>query len=417
MAKSSKGTRRRSAGEGSVYQAAGGRWRGAIAWTNADGTRRRRFVSGATGAECRDKLDQLRRNLRLGAPGTSELRQTVGTYLEAWIERDHGRVRPSTWRVRDGHVRVHLIPALGPIPLVALAPVDVERAIASAIANGAATPSPGKARRGVSPMTARHIRATLRRALADAVRDGLVLRNAAADARPMRVPHRPVVYLASPDLRRLLDATAQDQHGPLYALAATTGLRLGELLGLAWRDINVSAGTLTVRQSLALDAAGGWELAEPKSARSRRTIPLPAIAREALEQRRAAQERHRAASGSAWQDRAGLVFTDAVGRSLRPGAVSHAFRRAVDAAGIPPVRFHDLRHSAATLMLTHGVPLAVISDWLGHAGIAITAAHYAAIVPQLHRDAAAAVDRALSADTSLPSSRSARQYGRGESPS
>ena len=195
------------------------------------------------------------------------------------------------------------------------------------------------------------------------------------------------------DVRRLLDATAANEYGNVYALAVSTGLRLGELLGLAWPD--VTAETLTVRRSLAMAREGGWTLAQPKSIRSRRTIPLPTRARDALARERDRQAAARAAAGPAWQDLDGLVFTDSLGRPLRPEGVSYAFQRARAAAGLPRVRFHDLRHSAATLMLAEGVPLAVISEWLGHSGIAITAAHYAAVVPELRREAADAMDRAL----------------------
>ncbi|MBF6605708.1 MAG: site-specific integrase [Chloroflexi bacterium] len=389
-------TRRRSAGEGSVYRQ-GTRWRGAVTWTEPDGTRSRRIVSAPTAAEARDKLDVLRRELRLGTLAPAGPASTVVDFLTAWIERDRSRVRPSTWRQREMHVRCYLIPALGRLALARLSAADVERAIGGFMANGrpaiAEDRKHGQRHAPVSPLTARHVRATLRRALGDAARDGLVGRNAAADARPPYVAHRPVTYLAAPDVRRLLDATADAAHGPLYALAATTGLRLGELLGLTWPD--VANGTLTVRRSLARAAGRGWELAQPKSARSRRSIPLPATAREALDRQRVRQDAARVAAGSAWQDRDGLVFTDAVGRHLSPDSVSVAFGQARDAAGIPRVPFRDLRHSAATMMLAEGVPLAVISEWLGHAGIAITASHYAAVVPALRHEAAAAMDRAL----------------------
>ena len=298
------------------------------------------------------------------------------------------------------HVRCYLTPTLGRLPLARLTPAEVERTLAGFLTSGRPQ-RPEKRTRGrqnaggISPLTVRHIRATLRRALADAVRDGLVGRNAAADARPVYVPHRPVSYLEAPHVRHLLDATEADEYGPLYTLAVSTGLRLGELLGLGWADIDLSAGTLTVRRSLALAREGGWALSQPKSTRSRRTIPLPALARDALGRQRERQDAVREVAGSAWQDQDGLVFTDAIGRALHPHVVSAAFQRARDAAGLPRVRFHDLRHSAATLMLAEGVPLAVISEWLGHAGIAITAAHYAAVVPELRRDAADAMDRAI----------------------
>lgn len=395
-----KSTRRRSPGEGSVYPFRGAH-RGVVTWTDPDGARHRRTVRGQTSAEARDKLDDLRRDLRLGTLAPAGPALTVAGYLAEWIERDRARVRPSTWRGRETHVRVYLVPALGRLTLARLAPKDVERATTSFIKSGRPETAEQRrrgrqTRRPVAPLTARHVRSTLRLALADAVRDGLVGRNAAADARPPYVEHRAVTYLPAADVRRLLDATRDDDFGPLYALAATTGLRLGELLGLAWRDVDMTAGTLTVRRSLARASGGGWALAEPKSARSRRTIPLPATARAALDHQRIRQDALRLAAGTAWQDRDDLVFTDTIGRPMRPEGVSVTFGKARGAAGVPVVRFHDLRHSAATMMLAEGVPLAVISEWLGHAGIAITASHYAAVVPALRRDAADAMDRALS---------------------
>ncbi len=396
--------RRRSPGEGSVYKTADGRrWRGAVSWTDPDGKRHRRVVQGRTAQEARDRLDALCRDLRLGTiarPGPS---LTVAEYLAEWIGRNRARVRPSTWLVREQHVRLHLIPTLGRIVLARLTPAEVERALGDFLTAGRpldgdhdATHTRRRAR-PVSPLTARHIRATLRAALADAAREGLVGRNAASDARPPYSPHRPISYLSAPDVRRLLEATHDDEYGPIYALAASTGLRLGELLGLGWADVDLSAGTLTVRRSLARTVDDTWALGEPKSARSRRTIPLPSTAADALRRQRDRQDAAREAAGSAWQDRDGLVLTDAVGRPLHPEHVSYTFQRARAAAGLPRVRFHDLRHSAATLMLAEGVPLAVISEWLGHSGIAITASHYSAIVPELRRDAAYAMDRALGA--------------------
>lgn len=403
MAKSTaRKTQRRSPGEGSVFEYRGAH-RGVVTWTDPDGTRRRRTVKGATAKEARDRLDKLRDDLRLGTLTPAGASLTVAAYLTEWIERDRARVRPSTWRGRETHVRVYLVPSLGRLTLSRLASKDVERATTAWIKSGRPVTAEQR-RRGrqghapIAPLTARHVRSTLRLALADAVRDGLVGRNAAADARPPYVEHRAVTYLPAADVRKLLDATRDDDLGPLYALAATTGLRLGELLGLAWRDADLTAGTLTVRRSLARATGGGWALAEPKSARSRRTIPLPATARAALDRQKVRQDALRAAAGTAWQDRDDLVFTDAIGRPMRPEGVSVAFGKAREAAGVPPVRFHDLRHSAATMMLAEGVPLAVISEWLGHAGIAITASHYAAVVPALRKDAADAMDRAMGSE-------------------
>ena len=171
----------------------------------------------------------------------------------------------------------------------------------------------------MSAVTARHVRAVLRRALSDAVKANppLVSRNVAADAAPPYVEHRPITYLGARDLGKLLEATADDELGPLYALAATTGLRRGELLGLTWTD--VADGRVRVRRAMGRAKGNGWGLGDVKSARSRRTIPQPARARQAIETQRTRQMFAKNAAGDAWQDRDGLVFTDCGGSSAAPG--------------------------------------------------------------------------------------------------
>lgn len=394
-------SQRRSPREGSVYERPDrpGSWRGAIAWTDPDGKRRRVVVTGATSEEARDKLNRERDRLRLGVKtGDSG---TTGDYLAGWIERHRARVRPSTWRTAEGYVRGYLIPALGRIPLSRLSAADVERALSTFVRSGRPTTAQDARKpRPVSPVTASHVRAVLRRALTDARKAGLVGSNVAADATPPRIPSQPIAYLAPDELARFLSATADDALAPLWALAASTGLRRGELVGLRWSDLDLQKGTLRVARAVSRDDSGGWAPSETKSARSRRTLPLPAMARNALDRQRKRQAAARLATGTAWQDRDGYVFTDAVGRPLLPEYVSHAFGKARTRAGLPAATLHKLRHTAATLLLAEGVPLAVISEWLGHSGIAVTAAHYAAVVPELRNQARDAMDRALSGGAS-----------------
>ena len=172
--------------------------------------------------------------------------------------------------------------------------------------------------RGLAPRTAAGCRTTLRKALSDAQRLGLIHRNVAALARPPRIPGREVEYLDRDELRKLLDAALSDTLGPLVTLAATTGLRQGELLGLRWQDVDRVRALLTVRHSMARDWSGGYSLAEPKTTRSRRTLHLPAMAVEALVRQQTLQDAAKAAAGpEVWQDVDGLVFTDAHGRASR----------------------------------------------------------------------------------------------------
>jgi integrase len=327
-------------------------------------------------------MADLRRELDAGQQPAST--RSLADYLTGWLDVERARVRPSTWRFRAGHIKLYILPALGTVQLAALVPRDIERLTA------------GMVERGLAPRTALGCRTTLRKALADAQRDGLVNRNVAALARPPRVPGREVEYLDRAELRTLLDSLGDDPMGPLVTLAATTGLRQGELLGLAWSDVDLAHGTLTVRHSMARDWSGGFSLSEPKTARSRRVVHLPDLAVAALERQRDRQDRDRRAAGAdVWQNKDGLVFTDTVGRPTTGTEVSHGFRTLVKRAGVKHVPFHALRHSWATLALASGVPLKVIADNLGHASIVVTAAFYSGIVPELNRDAADAVGRAL----------------------
>jgi len=377
--------RRRLRGDGALFEDTSGRWRGAIVVTDPDtGIRVRHTVSGRTMAVARERLDKLRRDLGQGIGLKPGRPKTLAAYVAVWLPSLRQRVRPSTWRSHEQYLRSYILPAIGAAALAQLTPTSVERMTAAMIG------------RGLSPTTARGARTTLRMILRDAERDGVVARNVAALARPPRLVRHELQVLTADETRRLLDGTAGDDLGPLFTVAAVTGLRQGEILGLRWQDVDLVGGapTLTVNRSLAR-TADGYELAEPKTARSRRTLDLAPVAVAALRRQRTRQKAARLAAGDLWQDTRHLVFTDQLGRALRGANVTHTFSDALARLGLPHVRFHDLRHGAASMLLAQGVPLKVVSETLGHSGIAVTADTYAHLDRAQRREAADAIERAI----------------------
>jgi integrase len=379
-------------GEGSIYQTTDAqgrvRYRGAVVVRDpATGLKARRVVSAPTFELAEDRLAKLKNAIASGA-GAKGSSKTLSTFVEqTWLPDVGLRVRPSTAQAHAQHFRDYIQPALGALRLREIAPSAVERLMASML------------RQGKSASTAKAVRTTLGQILHDAQRDGLVLRNAASLARPPRVERHELRILTAEETRKLLDGTADDPLGPLYATAATTGLRLGELLGLSWPDVELDGPrpSLTVRRSLAkAEAKNAYTLAEPKTNRSRRTIELGSTVVRALKRQKARQAADKLAIGpDLWQNVDQLIFTDEAGRPLHPWAVSKGFAAALERLGLPHVRFHDLRHGVASLLLAQGVPLRLVSEQLGHSSIAITGDIYSHIDREQKRAAADALERAI----------------------
>lgn len=185
----------------------------------------------------------------------------------------------------------------------------------------------------------------------------------------------------------------RDRLEALYVLALATGMRLGELLALRWRDVQLQDGTLRVSGSLQRTSAG-LQRAEPKTSRSRRQIVLSATAVEALRRHAGRQEQERARLGPAWED-TGLVFANRVGRPLEAQNLQRSLRPLLQRAGLPPIRFHDLRHIAATLLLGHGVHPKIVADLLGHSTTAIITDVYSHVTPTMHQAAVDALGELL----------------------
>jgi integrase len=227
---------------------------------------------------------------------------------------------------------------------------------------------------------------------------GLVPRNPAAEADSPRVRTPEMLPLSPARARTLLAAAEGNRLEALYVLAVTTGMRQGELLRPGWEDVDLEARTVRVRRTLTL-ARGGPRLTEPKTRGSRRSISLTTPAAEALERHREHQDSEGAARGDEWNSQA-LVFCTRRGTPLRRDTLHDKYwKPLLRRAGLPDIRFHDLRHTCATLLLTKGVHPKIVSDMLGHSSIANTLDTYSHVIPGLGDSAANAMEDALGGDT------------------
>lgn len=377
--------KKRNAGEGSLFQRADGRWCAQLDLGRQGGRRRRKHFYAATCEEVQDQLLKARGDLAQGLT-VAVGKQSVEEFLNGWLENSvKPSVRPLTHEQYRQHVKLYLAHLLGHHRLSKLAPQHVRAFIKQ------------KLQDGLSPRTVQLSIVILRKALSQAVKDGLIGRNVANLVDGPRVERFEGKAFSPEQARTFLDAAGGERLEALYTVALSLGLRMGEALGLRWHDIDFERRSLTVIRILERIGRGQGstlQLVEPKTSRSRRTVNLPDAAVRALKAHKVRQLEERLAAGSRWQDR-GLVFPSRIGTPYEPHGLHDDFKRILIKAKLPDVRFHDLRHSAASLMLAQGIPLRSIQDILGHSSIALTANLYAHVGEQLKREAADAMDAVL----------------------
>ena len=373
---------RRGHGEGSIYRReSDGRWCAVVDLGWVEGKRKRRTIYGRTRKEVAEKLKVALREQQQGLPVAVE-RHTVAGYLEHYIASVislHGK--PSTLAGYRGIVKRYLGPAFGHRPLAKLAPPDVEALHAAMLG------------RGLALRTVRGAHMLLHGALDHAVRQGTLPRNV-CDVVGAPSPPRAEIHPLAPDqIRRFLAAAAGDRFEALYHVALTTGMRLGELLGLRWQDVDLARGTVAVRQQVNRLVGQGSVASAPKGKRGR-SIPIPATTVDALGAHRERQAGERLRAGEKWRDQ-DLALASLVGTPLAPQSVYRRFKPLLTRAGLPDIRFHDLRHSAATWLLMLGVHPKVVQERLGHSTISITLDIYSHVLPDIQRGAADALDAFL----------------------
>jgi integrase len=312
----------------------------------------------------RDALEQARRGWR----GPS--RFTLSQYLrDEWLPGVSMELAQTTAALYRTLMEAYVIPRIGGIRIDSLSSADLTNLYGELLVRG------GRGGRPLKPKTVRHVHTTLRKALADAVEARHVAWNPAATAKAPRV--RPTKDPAAWDhkqLAKFLHHIAMDRLAALWILAASTGMRRGELLGLRWRDLDLDAGELSIRQTVVCYGKL-LVIKEPKTERGRRTIPIDPRAVAALRIHHRSQAEEKLAAGAAYADQ-GLVFSDEIGDPLRPDTVTAGFRRHVKAAGLPHLTPHGLRHTFATVGLEAGVDVLYVAELLGHSSPAITQSIY-----------------------------------------
>ena len=371
--------RRRGHHEGSIGQRSDGRWQGRISLPDG----RRKYVYAPTKKEVVEKMDAAKRQLADGL-GSLDERQTLEQYLARWlVDSAKPSLQPKTWASYESIVRIRVNPRIGHVKLGRVTPQHLQTLYADLLGTG------------LTLRSVQFTHAVLHRALKQALRWGLVARNPADAVTAPRPRRKEFHALTQGEVDTLLGAVEGTERYLLYVLAVTTGLRQGELLALKWADIDMEGGKLAVQRRLERRSIrDGHVFADAKKGRSRRSVALARLAIEALRSSRAHQAEARLRAGPAWEDY-DLVLTNDLGEPLAPRSVTRRLHADLEFAGLPRVRFHDLRHTAATLLLADGTHPKIVQELMGHATIAVTMDTYSHVLPHMQREAAGTFDRLL----------------------
>jgi integrase len=373
------GRKSRASGEGTIYRRPNGMWVAQFRLTTGE----RRTLYSTKKSLVQAKLNALRRAAEDGTLPAGHGRVRVEQFLDQWLEASRASVRPSTYVAHELNVR-RLKNAFGRAQLSALTPLMIQTAYANLSGQG------------LAPRTVLQTHTTLHRALQQAVRWGILVRNPASVVDRPRPNRIEMSTLTLEELLQLFEAARGGRMYALFVLLGTSGMRLGEALGLKWEDVDLDGGRLFVRRALQRQTGEGLVFVEPKTARSRRTVHLTDMAVQALRQHQDYTELMRAVARERWRE-SGLVFTSTVGGGMESGVVNDNLNRLLAKASLPKIRVHDLRHTVATILLQGGAHPKLVQDLLGHSTVTLTLDTYSHVTPAMHLEVTRRLDDAMNA--------------------
>ncbi|MED0676944.1 tyrosine-type recombinase/integrase [Aneurinibacillus thermoaerophilus] len=343
--------------------------------------RQKRFSGFNTKKEAEKALAQKINELHTGQ-FVDATKETVGEYLSVWLEDKKAQVRPGTWKSYRWLVN-RMVEHIGKVKLADLKPQHLQKMY-------------NQLQKGERPLSARsvlHAHLVIQEALDRAMKWGMIHRNVAEAVDAPRPKKVEMSVWNAEQIRQFLEVAKEDRHYIAFLLAITTGMRKGEILGLRWKDIDLEQGTLSVRQTFTR-AEKGHDFQEPKSSSGLRSIALSPGTIEALRAHKIQQSKEKLKAGSLYQD-IGMVVATSIGTPVLSRNLDRTWFRLMKKAGVPRIRFHDLRHTHATLMLKQGVHPKIVSERLGHANIGITLDTYSHVLPGLQEAAAKQFDESL----------------------
>jgi integrase len=363
---------KRANNEGTLVQLPSGSWRAQI----SIGGHRIGFTSKKK-MECREWLKEKIGQLNLGWSDGSH--QTLHTFMESWLVIKQTSLRPSTHYQYTLTCQRYIYPTLGPLKLAEVRPELIQNLYTDILKDGA------------GPRTVEVVHSVLHNAMAQAVKLGILARNPTDATTPPRVETKEMKFYDETQVGELQLAAMNSRNAAIYHLAIATGMRMSELLGLKWSDLDWQKKTLYVQRQLKRAFQNGDYFAPPKTKNGRRAITLGDTTIAKMREHWQRQNIERAVAGRRWQEN-DLIFPSSIGTPKNQSGLYREFEDFLKKVGLPKIRFHDLRHTAASLLLNHGIAPIIVSRRLGHYKVSMTLDIYGHLMPEMQGEAAELID-------------------------